>query len=230
MKILILIILSFINTAVFAFDYNQDVLCFKNADPEMAEAAPAPWGSFAVKTGACQGIAGISAAFFEHGEFNPSFSKPQNNAEVREIITRMIHQDKVVVPGYKNLKEFCADFKSEFLRAAVLYNRDIAVQEIAKYYPQLSASKGVMKNLADQKHVLNVLVGFEKKLLEGKLPLLLYYKHVVLVYDFEKTADAVILTVYDSNFLQPRIMKFDLNQAQLPELSNKMIWDITPTR
>lgn len=223
-----LLLLSLLSFSAVAFDFNQDTLCFKNADPQMGEAAPAPWGNFAVKTGACQGIAGISKAFSEHAEFNSSLSKPENNLEVRELISQMIHKNGVVVPGYKDLKEFCSDYKTEFLRAAVLYNRDIAIAEIAKYYPQLESSKGVMKNSADQKQVLNVLLGFEKKLQKGQLPLMLIYKHVVLVYNLKILADTIILTVYDSNLLQPREMKFVLDEKQIPTLDNKLIWDVTP--
>lgn len=223
-----LLLLSFLSFPTFAFDFSQDTLCFKNSDPEMGEAAPAPWGNFAVKTGACQGIAGISKAFAEHAEFNSSLNKPENNSEVRELIVQMIRKNGVVVPGYKNLKDFCTDFKSEFLRAAVLYNRDIAIAEIAKYYPQLESSKGVMKTLADQKQVLNVLLGFDKKLQNAQLPLMLIYKHVVLVYDLKILTDAIIVTAYDSNLLQPREMKFTLGENQLPTLDNKLIWDVTP--
>lgn len=223
-----LILLSLITSNCFAFDFTQDKLCFKNSDPEMADAAPAPWGSFAVKTGACQGIAGISAAFFEHAQFNQSLEKPKSKSEVREIISQILAKEKLIVPGYQNLVEFCTDYKSEFLRASVLYNRDIAISEIAQHYPQLNSSKGVMKTLADQKQVLNVLNGFEKKLQSNQLPLMLYFKHVVLVYDFKRNLDSIALTVYDSNLLEPREMKFTFDENQLPELSNRLIWDVTP--
>lgn len=216
-----------------AFNFNEDTLCFKNADPQMADAAPAPWGSYAVKTGACQGIAGLSAAFSAHAEFNKNLSKPQTNEEVREIISRIIynhHQGMIEIPGYKNLKEFCVDFKSEFLRAAVLFNRNIATHEIAAVLPEFVNSQGKILNHADQVHVLNTLNGFEAKLLAGKLPVLLYFKHAILVYEMKRATDAILLTVYDSNFIVPREMKFTLDQKGLPDLTNKMIWDITPER
>ena len=206
----------------------------------MAQAAPYPWGTLAVKTGACQGIAGVSAAFFENAEFRPEESAPKSRAEVRELISRVIRlhrrgwektSEKISVPGFANLRSFCQDFKSEFLRSAVLYNRSIATHEILKDLPEFLETHGKIHKNIQRSQLQKTLDGFELRLSRGEVPLLLYYHHVVLVYGLKRkqwdTHSEIILTVYDSNRMQVREMVF---APKNPDFGNFMVWDVTPER
>ena len=56
------------------FDFSVDTLCFENSDPDLAKADPI-LGKLGVKKGVCQGIAGLSAAFYEHVVFDPTAPK-----------------------------------------------------------------------------------------------------------------------------------------------------------
>ncbi|MFZ4713801.1 MAG: hypothetical protein ACOYL6_08830 [Bacteriovoracaceae bacterium] len=223
---LFFIFFSLSSYASTPFDFAHDRLCFKNADPQMAEAAPWPWGPLAVKTGACQGIAGVTAAF----SLNALFDESLGEGDVRGIIKKLVQahrkgkklDSKVIVPGYKNLYDLCLAHKEEFLRESVLYNRDIAIIEIAKHYPKLMSSKGKISTAKDLLHVKNTLNAFEQKLSQGNLPLMLYFQHVVMVYGLHKKDQETILTVYDSNKLVPREMVFHLDET------DKLIWDVTP--
>ena len=231
-----------LSAAARDFDRATDSLCFQNADPEMGQAAPFPWGKFAVKTGACQGIAGLAAAFFENAEFNTEAAKPASRAEVRALILRIIHAHrlgwrpaahKTEIPGYANLQRFCEDYRTEFLRSAVLYNRNIATHEILKRLPEFIFSRGKIRSRPAAEQVLGTLDGFERKLQRGELPLLLYYSHVVLVYSLKRSPLAIVLTVYDSNRKEQREITFALDSAGLLDRRNPqnfMIWDITPER
>ena len=214
------------------FDFESDRLCFQNADPEMARAAPYPWGEFAVKTGACQGIAGLSAAFFENAEYLPQEKAPTSRADARGLIRRLIHAhqrgwgktpEKIQIPGYANLRSFCEDFRSEFMRSSVLYNRSIATHEILKKLPEFLETKGKISTPSEQLSLQKTLEGFEKRLARGEVPLLLYYHHVVLVYGLKHRGTETVLTVYDSNRSKSREMVFT------PE-GPFQVWDVTPHR
>jgi hypothetical protein len=222
------------------FDLEKDGLCFKNADPDLVNAAPWPLGKIGVKRGICQGIAGTAGAFMQNAEFAPDQSRPQSVGEAHQIIKRVIrhykyHQsDKVTVPGYENLNSFCRDYRRLFLREAAILNLNIAVKEILPV--MVSFKKYKDKPLLNEKsraRLMRVLQSLEDGLHQGRPPLLMYYSHVVLLlgYSVVETGGVpsfIRLDVYDSNFGALRTKYVPIDETGEPSASSTMLWNITP--
>lgn len=217
-----------------------DALCFKNADPELSQAGVPILGSLGVKEGICQGIAGVTAAFLENAKFSPEIQTNDDAIEVRSQIQKLVslHQhasrDTIAINGAKNIKEFCEQNKKEFMRASILYNAEIASREILPVLPELyTLKKTALRGTQDQLRLQAELQSIEATLKSGRYPLMLYFKHVVMVTQFKEAIDTngrtIKLSVYDSNHpdqIVDHVFSFDV--TDLPSLSNYMVWDITP--
>ncbi|HTL10928.1 MAG TPA: hypothetical protein VL588_00485 [Bdellovibrionota bacterium] len=231
------------------FSFDDDSLCFYNADPELTDFGPL--GKWGAKNGICQGIAGVASAFHSNAVFEPSAPKPATRKAALGLVSEAIRLHKgecdhqhVRVPGYANLAEFCRDYRHDFLRLAMDYNANIAVLEIfpklGKFY---SRKNGPLKTQSDRRDVKRALDSIYARLARGKAPLLMHYSHVVLVRGmrYEYAAGRIsraLLDVYDSNVTaadqasNPTIdeWSYDFDADGLPSMSDEMIWDVTPSR
>lgn len=225
-----------------AIDFNvaTDSLCFQNKDPRLGNYGPL--GEFGSRTGVCQGMAGTSAAFAEIVRFDPNARKlsPLATKTLIDQVVRL-HSGNCrvtrVIPGYRNLREFCEANVEHFLKKSISYNADIAVREIALNLPQFLRLKAKPISTArEQQQLLSTLQDFWKKLEAGKSPLMLVYSHVVNLTSMstELLSDGrtkITMKYYDSNdnsYIHTREVTLDRNG--LPELTNRMIWDVTPER
>lgn len=225
------------------FDRDAGSLCFFNADPDLATQGPPILGPWGAKRGVCQGIAGTAAAFFEHAQFDPGAPRPTER-QAKELVEDAIRLHKgacgsmrIRVPGYWNLNEFCRDHRRLFLRAATWYNANIAMREILAVLGSFEAHKDhPLKSRKDRKRLEKTLISVENDLLRGRAPLLMYFSHVVMVYELHKERDsagrltAVVAKVYDSNVPDPAQLRIHYDTDGLPSLSNSMLWNVTPDR
>lgn len=218
------------------FDFSADTLCFENSDPDLAKADPI-LGKLGVKKGVCQGIAGLSAAFYEHVVFDPTAPKELDGERkvesfIRDLRTRYRFgpsDSKVRVGGYADLKSFCADYRMVFLRQSARFNAEIAISDILPVYPSFLAHKSKsIKSSRDQDRLARFIRSVNKTLEEGRLPLILVYSHVVAVLSSQTRTGATDLLVYDSNHKAPRTWTIALDPDGRPSLGNRMHWEITP--
>jgi hypothetical protein len=212
-----------------------DALCFENGDPDLAHVGIPILGSLGVKEGVCQGIAGVTAAFLENAQFEPSI-EPIETAD--KIVHQLVENHrqgirvKTIIPGSKNIREYCEKNKREFMRESILYNAEIATHQILQHVPLLfKLKKNVLRNRSDQNMLLAQLRTIEDTLSSGRYPLMLYYKHVVMVTAFSEkileTGRVVELSVYDSNHPNEIVIHlFELDMDGLPTLSNYLVWNI----
>lgn len=218
------------------FEMSGDSLCFENKDERLRQYGPL--GRLGAKRGVCQGIAGISAAFFEQGVFDPSLPKPTEN-EARALIDRFVHRHsggcsvRETVPGFANLKDFCSAYPGVFLRKAIAYNTSIAAREIVPHLPLFYTIKREPIRTERQRRLLHETVeSLRTKVREGKSPLVLVYSHVMNVVSVADRGPEVAITYYDSNDLSGfRSLTVQYAADGLPALgANRMLWDITPER
>lgn len=222
------------------FDVTKDALCFQNKDSRLGNYGPL--GEFGTRTGVCQGMAGTAAAFAEIVQFKPNARKLTANATkilIDQIVRLHTGNCKVtrVIPGYANLQEFCKANVELFLKKSIANNADIAVREIAVHLPQfLRLKRKPISTAREQQQLLATLQGFWKKLESGKSPLMLVYSHVVnlTAMSNELLADGrtrIVLKYYDSNNNADIYSReITLDRHGLPELTNSMVWDVTPER
>ena len=223
---------------VLPYHPETDALCFKNADPELANAGVPILGKLGVEQGVCQGIAGVTAAFLENATFVPELPSTGNQQEVRTLIQKLVslHQSGerslTLITGSKNIKEFCGKNKKEVMRAAILYNAEIAADEILPLLPQLfTLKKKSLRGPGDQEQLLHELRSIETTLQNGRYPLMLYFKHVVMVTAFNEVFSSfgreIHLTVYDSNHPDEIVTHvYPLEMNGLPMQSNYMVWNL----
>lgn len=222
------------------FNVAENSLCFQNKDPRLGDHGAL--GRYGVKEGVCQGMAGIAAAFIENVKFNPNASKlspVDTKTLINQIVRLHTGNCKVtrVIPGYANLQEFCKANVELFLKKSIANNADIAVREIAVHLPQfLRLKRKPISTAREQQQLLATLQGFWKKLEAGKSPLMLVYSHVVnlTAISNELLADGrtrIVLKYYDSNNNADIYSReITLGRDGLPELTNSMVWDVTPER
>lgn len=226
-----------------AHEYHPDIdaLCFQNSDPELSRVGVPILGSLGVKEGVCQGMAGVTAAFLENARFDASVPVVLSDEEVRGFIEQLVQRHQrgtsganamMVIPGARGLRDFCSQHRREFMRASILYNADIATHEILPLLPELYALKrGPLRNLNDQLRLRVELAAIATHLREGRYPLMLYFKHVVMVTGVREHEGRVELSAYDSNHPDEVVKYFvEFDADGLPAISNFMFWDVTPQR
>jgi len=213
-----------------------DALCFKNADPALADAGIPILGKLGAKQGVCQGMAEVTAAFLENAKFAPDLPSTESEQEANTLIARLLafHRNHarglVMINGSKNLKEFCEKNKKQLMRAAILENAEIAAEQILPLLPEFfTVKKGNLRGLADQEQLATALSQLEASLKVGQYPLMLYYKHVVMVTGMKElisdSAREIQVTVYDSNRPDQVITHvFPLEMDGLPKLTNHLVW------
>ena len=232
------------STSVYAnielpYHPETDALCFKNGDPELAYAGVPILGELGVKQGICQGMAGVTAAVLENAEFEPAREAPNTGKAVHQLVQSFLEnhrhdiQKRVVIGGFKNLREFCEKNKMEVMRAAILYNAEIATKKILPHLPTfLTLKKCPLRGVLDQEFLLTQLRSIEETLKQGHYPLMMYYSHVVMVTGFSETIldsgeRLVEISTYDSN--HPEVVVADvflLGMDGLPDLGNFMVWKL----
>lgn len=240
MKILLalhLLFSSYVHANIqLPFHPEADALCFRNADPDLAKVGIPILGKFGVNEGVCQGIAGVTAAFLENAQFEPSMQFLESSEKIIHQLVESHRRGlrvKTIVPGSKNIREFCDKNKREFMREAILYNADLATRKILPHISLLfTLKKNHLRGPEDQSMLMNHLRSLEETLLNGRYPLMLYFKHVVMVTSFkEKISDSgerwIELETYDSNLPEAMVVHlFKLNLDGLPALANYMVWNI----
>lgn len=239
LKTLLLTLLSF-NALAASWSPEADYLCFLNNDREMETYGTPGLGWLATKEGACQGMAGLASAFKDHAVFSPRSPK-LSEKKSKDLITRLRMQfasgcpGKIVVPGYKNLREFCEDYRAEFLKQSVGFNADIAVLEIARELPTfLSYKDNELKSDKGRLLLHQELMKIQKNFQAGRSPLLLIYRHVRSVVDFKDSViqgkRVITVKLYEVNDNSTRIRTVKYARDGLPEVGNTMVWDVTPAR
>ncbi|MBL7714524.1 MAG: hypothetical protein JNL01_03585, partial [Bdellovibrionales bacterium] len=200
-----------------------------------------PLGKLGSERGVCQGMAGITGAFFEMGRFDPSQPKPTAK-QSQEIVDRLIRRHsggcstQELIPGYANLREFCAAHTEIFLKRSISYNASIAAVEILPTLPQFLTLKSKPVTSGSLRRQLDRTVqSLSTKLREGRIPLVMVYSHVTNVLSLTETLTPtgknVKLITYDSNdFSKTRSLTIRYGNDGLPTADNRMIWDVTPDR
>ncbi len=239
LKTFLLLFISF-NALAASWSPQADYLCFVNNDPEMETYGTPGLGWLATKEGACQGMAGLASAFKDHAVFSPR-SPRLSEKKSKELITRLRLQfasgcpAKIVVPGYRNLREFCEDYRGEFLKQSVGFNADIAVLEIARELPTfLTYKDNELKSIKGRTLLHQELMKLKKNYQNGRSPLLLVYRHVRSVVDFK---DALIngervitIKLYEVNNNSTVVRTIRYGKDGLPKPGHTMVWDVTPSR
>lgn len=221
------------------FDHQGQVLCFLNFDKDLRNhGLLGKWGE---KKGVCQGIAGVSAAFFENASFDPDAPKVQGSKQARKLIDQVVdlyernRAGRVTIPGYADVHAFCADYKSAFLTEVIDLNAKLAITKILGRLPGFLKKKD--KKLSTRKDQLKLnkeLQSILARLRQGRPAILLYFSHAILVTAAETRMDgdravSVELTTYNSNFSGPGTWSIPLDSDGMPTAAaNTMFWDITP--
>ena len=250
MRIIFAYLLFFVGMSAFSnrasadqalpYDSGTDSLCFKNADPELATVGIPILGKLGVEQGVCQGIAGLTAAFLENAEFDHSRQSHYSPSEIHQIVRTLVdlHQSGVrhrfTISGYKNIKDFCEQNKVEMMRASILYNAKIAERDILPVALELfNLKKNNLRGIEDQRKLQTELKSIEYTLTHGRYPLMLYYKHVVMVTAFKEVVEAsgdksIFIDAYDSNHPDEIVTQaFSLENSGLPKVLNYMIWNLS---
>jgi hypothetical protein len=238
--VLILSLLLFFAEAK-AFNFDTDGLCFKNGSEELKKFGPL--GQLGHKKGICQGMSGVVSAFLEHATFKPGKNKLGSTEAywaVNDILR--LHsggcrtKKKIVISGHASLSDFCRAHKDLLMEKAIDYNADIAVREISWKMDQflLFEDSPIQSHNSRLKLHKNVL-SLKSRLNEGRYPLMLYYRHVVMIHSVrhlytEGKLSKVVLGIYDSNYYRSTEYVIDYSRDALPKSGQKMIWDITPSR
>ncbi len=223
------------------FVMEKDSLCFKNADPELRNYGP--MGVLGSKKGVCQGMSGIVSAFHEHAKFSPNKAKmTYNESMVALAELRRYHSGgcklsrKVEITGYANLNEFCRAQKSLFMANAIDYNADIAVREISWSLDQfLILQDSAITSYLGRLNLHNSVESIRDRWGAGRLPLMLYYSHVVTVVSITNYYKAGVRTkitfgLYDSNYSTSTEYTVHYGSDGMPKSGQKMLWDVTPSR
>lgn len=211
------------------FQMQKNALCFLNKDPDLAQFGF--WGELGAREGVCQGIAGISKIFYENVEFQPD--KPKKTDTLARIQyafktyrARPLH--KIVITGYSGLNQLCQDYRNAFLQQSIVLNRDIAISDILPIYPEFNAVKDKPIDNVFQQLKMDKTIKRQIDLLQsGSYPMILVYSHVMLVVDIRWSGSHVVYTYYDSNFRHFQTRTIRYTSYFLPELGQRMIWDIT---
>lgn len=243
MKNLFSILLSLLSLPVLAgtFSMEKDSLCFKNADPEMRNYGP--MGVLGSKKGVCQGMSGIVSAFHEHAKFSPSKAKMTYNESMAALSElRRYHSGgcklsrKVEIKGYANLNEFCRAQKSLFMANAIDYNADIAIREISWNLDQFFVLQdSPITSYLGRLNLHSSIESIRDRWGAGRLPLMLYYSHVVTVvsitnYFKDGVRTKIVFGLYDSNYSTSTEYTIHYTSDGLPKAGQKMLWDVTPSR
>ena len=195
-----------------------------------------PLQQIANKGGACQGLVGISRAFFLNADFRSEderLSEANLMTRLKEIIKRQRHEtpgERIVIPGFSNLRELCDEYRPWFEKKSVYENAYLTLRDTARHYPQLVAGP----DHKDQRRNIEALDSIQKRLKSGSPSLMLYPSHVVMVIGMDITSMEggrykVVLELYDPNDnVQFRFMTFFLNHATTQTLDGVPIFDVTP--
>lgn len=241
-----------LSNTILGFKVEADTLCFQNASPIIEELGPRPFGRVGSREGICQGMAGVSAAFFQHAQFEPTQTKRLTQREARRRVHQLIrlHKNncptnrKVKFPGYTNLKSFCKDYTNVLVDRATLYNFGLVMREVFKDLPQFLIQKNIpITRRRHQRQLNRTLESIHQSIESGEPALLLYHSHVVMVYGFEVhknsngRPDSVNLLIYDSNMRQPAFPNsiphhytVHLTSEGEVAMGQPLFWDITPNR
>jgi hypothetical protein len=223
------------------FDPESDELCFRNHDPELADAGRPLLGWWGKETGVCQGMDGIMAAFLERARFRPELPRA-GASETEALLGRVLARhaagcgSRVDVPGYASLKELCADHRKLFLAASIDYNASIGLREIAAQMIEFLWLRDSAVGEGYRARLHEEIGKLRARLQQGRAPLLLIYRHTLLVLAVTAERDA------SGTLLGERFLIKDPNRGELverrvayapdglPEAESAMLWDVTPDR
>jgi hypothetical protein len=202
------------------FDFTADTVGFANetlwiyefdAAGRMSHRRRDPPPSYSLR---CFVVARLNRQFFDHARFVPEQPRP-GPAELAERVSAVVHRsprtpspdgDRIVLPGYANLRELSLD-QEPLLKRLGGHGWESYVQRghWRSVFPftrrhQLRTTEQLLTRLADGRPLVLHLVRFPQ----------LTINHAVLAFDARRTADGCEFLVADPNEPnQPRTLEFD---------------------
>lgn len=226
----------------------DDALCFTN-DSFKDSAGNNPYlltlAAVADEKGSCQGMVGVAAAVKTRVQFRPEKPK-MSAAKIKRQIRRSVflHKNncggKVVIDGYKSLKELCAanqDNEFALRRRSLQYNLSLAIKEILPESWSFFREETLASNEKLSKHLLETLLSMHKDLKNGEYPLMLVRTHVTVVTGMTVERDeagfvsGITLRHYDPNVLISSEQDFFERTYTFSKegfVSGRVIWNISP--
>ena len=204
------------------FHHATDSLCFGNGHDGFTHAGSFPFNLIGESNGVCQGISGIASAFMRNVRFSPSRPRP-TRGEAEDMISLAsafsingcLHP--FTIPGFANMREFCAVYGHELRTAVLDMNLAIAMGQI---FDQIGEYSSLREFGAIRRRTQATLQSVIAGLIASRRPLLLYRSHVVMVNSAERreatlnnvTGTWLILGIYDPNHMEhPIQLWFKIN-------------------
>ncbi len=159
---------------------------------------------FSQGAGSCYAMALIQKALMERALFIPE-NKLSSEVDKIEILNRIMSGVYVVIPGFKNIKDFTASFEKEKLLEFVnTYQQNLTKNQVSQTVENVrfltdldSDSIASFKGLLNQGALIPLVIAMVSKTDKSKLESNM--AHVVIVQDAIKKGDDLQLNIYDPN-------------------------------